>query len=602
MGAHVTLLADCRASGMPAPRHGSQPRAAPTRIPDDHLASRHLQPRNSSVAGLSNARAVGFQYRSDRPGTVLPAPTKQKRTIMRASRSFAAAVVWALGIVGISCSPSQAQPAPTTGPALGKPCNPLRDVTTVGFVDPFLTQDLNVPVDDEIKKRLLNSGLPCQDAVNASADKTLSALDNRQRGFDFYSWLTFIALNSPADGTSIENAKPGSKLKTHWQHGTFFKPLLEVMLEPKDQPPIWSKKIVPDACQPQYNSLTQKEKDNIILITMIEESWNEPFKTGALIDQQGNYAIFDILMNDKMFGYIEKHKLYSKAVQMSPETAELRTDFPAGQNPDPTKNSIGDPGAIMVKVSWRVLDIESDHKRFHTADALIQMPKHGDAKPPCLRKTLGLVGFHVGHKTETRLQWIWTSFEHVENVPEQRDVRANKIKRDAKYSFYDPACKTCPENQAPPPPWDPVAEKGLKFHSPFKSQITRVVPLTDATKDMNKRFQKVLAGTVWENYMLLSTQWPSGFPCAIQKDSVEVRDPPKTDFAKQPDMNCAPAPTYLANSTLETYSQGKVPLASSNCMDCHGNAVSYQRRPANAAPDFKFYNQSDFTFMLEKAQ
>jgi hypothetical protein len=102
--------------------------------------------------------------------------------------------------------------------------------------------------------------------------------------------------------------------------------------------------------------------------------------------------------------------------------------------------------------------------------------------------------------------------------------------------------------------------------------------------------------------MLLSTQWPSAFPCANQKDRVEVRDDPKTDFAKQPDMNCAPAPTYLANSTLETYSQGKVPLASSNCMDCHGNAVSYQRRPANPKPEDKFYNQSDFTFMLEKAQ
>jgi hypothetical protein len=30
--------------------------------------------------------------------------------------------------------------------------------------------------------------------------------------------------------------------------------------------------------------------------------------------------------------------------------------------------------------------------------------------------------------------------------------------------------------------------------------------------------------------------------------------------------------------------------------------VSYQRRPANAKPEDKFYNQSDFTFMLEKAQ
>jgi hypothetical protein len=74
-------------------------------------------------------------------------------------------------------------------------------------------------------------------------------------------------------------------------------------------------------------------------------------------------------------------------------------------------------------------------------------------------------------------------------------------------------------------------------------------------------------------------------------------------------MNCAPAPTFLANSTLETYSQGNVPLASSSCMACHGNATSYQlpARDANQAGPggnsaAKFFNQTDFTFMLEKAR
>jgi hypothetical protein len=68
-------------------------------------------------------------------------------------------------------------------------------------------------------------------------------------------------------------------------------------------------------------------------------------------------------------------------------------------------------------------------------------------------------------------------------------------------------------------------------------------------------------------------------------------------------MNCAPAPTFLANSTLETYSQGDVPLASSSCMACHSNATSYQlpARDANQAAA-KFFNQTDFTFMLEKAR
>ena len=94
---------------------------------------------------------------------------------------------------------------------------------------------------------------------------------------------------------------------------------------------------------------------------------------------------------------------------------------------------------------------------------------------------------------------------------------------------------------------------------------------------------------------------------------------PKTDFLKQPDMTCSPAPTYLANSTLETYSQGEkpadrqgqygrppgfpaVPLATSSCIACHGNAVGFQRAASNREGGRPNLNQSDFTFMLEKAQ
>ena len=129
-----------------------------------------------------------------------------------------------------------------------------------------------------------------------------------------------------------------------------------------------------------------------------------------------------------------------------------------------------------------------------------------------------------------------------------------------------------------------------------------MVPLTDETKQMNNQFQEILGNAVWKDYMLLSTQWPSDFGCAKKEMSAgRCRRLPATDFTKEPDMNCAPAPTFLANSTLETYSQGTNPLASSSCMACHGNAVSQQVRP----PDMKaedFFNQSDFTFMLEKAR
>ena len=115
---------------------------------------------------------------------------------------------------------------------------------------------------------------------------------------------------------------------------------------------------------------------------------------------------------------------------------------------------------------------------------------------------------------------------HNDNVPEQQEVDArdrdpatNKLKTS--YNFYDPSCSAdkCPVNETPPRPWDPEPADELQFRRAasggmlFNSQITRVIPLTEANKTMNTRFQALLEKTVWKNYMLIGTQWPSSFPC-----------------------------------------------------------------------------------------
>jgi hypothetical protein len=503
---------------------------------------------------------------------------------MGVTRSLAAGVIGVFGLLGVLGWAASAQaPTPAT-PALT--CDPNPPPDTVQNSDP--------PRPTPIDASLLTKGLPCAENVSPRGLFGDDALANLQRGFDFYSWLTFLALNSPADGSPINQATPSTPTK--WGQPSNFKQLLDVML-PGGKSSRWEdKKIVPPECRDQYNKLGGK----VMVIEMIEESFNEPFKTGALIDQQGNYAIFDILMNKSMFDYIQEHNLQSRVGQQSRENSALKVDFPAGTNTPP-----GNPGAVMVKVSWKVLDSPNERQNFHTVDALVLMPRHANeaSRPPCLRKTLGLVGFHVGHKTVGRRQWIWTSFEHVNNVPEQREVDQGQAK--GPYNFYNPNCDAtkCPVNETPPTPWDPTHKNGLKFHDrTFRSQITRVVPLTDEAKEMNRQFQAILGNTVWKNYMLLSTQWPSDFGCAGKKDTSTPPPPdPATDFRKEPDMNCAPAPTFLANSTLETYSQGTDPLASSSCMACHGNAVSQQVRPSDMKAQ-DFFNQSDFTFMLEKAR
>jgi len=478
--------------------------------------------------------------------------------------------------------------------------NPVPDPFKPKLVGDFPTGLL--PIDDTVKDSILKSGLPCQEHVSPIVGVEKVGLENLQRGFDFYSWRTFIALNSPADPkTTIENAQADTR--TRWEDMDNFKQLLDVMLPANLQPPKWPpdkagieaerERLVPEQCRVLHNQMPER-----MIVKMIEESFNEPFKTGPLIDQQGHYAIFDILMNRQMFDYIMAHHLNTQVGQMSAANSGLAVDFPPGQNSDSTL------GAFMLKVSWKILSAdEIQAKNFHMVEALVLMPPPDDPKAerPCLPETLGLVGFHAVHKTASRPQWIWTSFEHVKNVPDKDEVAANNL--DGPYNFFSVNCQgECPvQNATPPRPWnpDPVLQLRFRKDDSFKSQIVRETPLTNATKNMNKIFQSMLQNTVWKNYMLISTQWPSAFACtSLHSQNAPA---PQTDFLKQPDMTCSPAPTFLANSTLETYSQGDVPIASSSCIACHGNAVGFQRSASNPQPGKANLNQSDFTFMLEKA-
>jgi hypothetical protein len=536
------------------------------------------------------------------------------RRLLSAALSVTIGSLFLWGLAARAPAQTTAAPAAAQASPAALVCNPKPFIPSdVDKTDPFLGKlagpDLPpglLPISDQMKEDILKSSLPCQEIARPAGPPFTKpgtegvGLENLQRGFDFYSWRTFIAMNSPADGTRIDKSQPN--MRTKWEDPSNFKQLLDVMLPANMQPPTWPpdkpgmdaerERLMPPEC-----SALHKQMPDRMVVKMIEESFNEPFKTGPLIDQQGHYAIFDILMNQTMFKYIMDNHLNTKAGQAG--AAGLVVDFPPGDN---SKSALG---AFMLKVSWKILvPAEINAGNFHMVDALVLMPPgKPNVKRPCLLQTLGLIGFHAVHKTVSRPQWIWTSFEHKQNVPDRDEVSTRRF--NGPYNFFSVNCKdnNCPlENATPPFPWDPDPALQLRFREEvsFKSQIVRETPLTHAAKNMNTIFHSILKGTVWENYILISTQWPSSFSCT------KLRSPnapdPKNDFIRQPDMNCSPAPTYMANSTLETYSQGDIPQASSSCIGCHGNAVGFQARAANPKPEDLQLNQSDFTFMLEKAQ
>ena len=90
-------------------------------------------------------------------------------------------------------------------------------------------------------------------------------------------------------------------------------------------------------------------------------------------------------------------------------------------------------------------------------------------------------------------------------------------------------------------------------------QVVRVRPIfTPNTKLTNDRYRKALAGTVWANYQLVVTQWPT-------RTTNPAATPP-TNIAGDPFPPDA-STTSVGNTTMETYFQDVM-----SCMECHDGA------------------------------
>ena len=429
---------------------------------------------------------------------------------------------------------------------------------SVSSINPSISDCNTTSPQTAITSALIGTPLPCVASLPSNGNFGLQSL---QQSFDFYSWLTFLSLNAPAAGGNIG----GADAPTVWSR---YKEISDVMRPQGQAPTAWGQPHeIPAVCQHLSSDSAIKVLSQVGKTPNVLNEFGEPFDTGPLIDQNGKYVRYEILMNKVMFDYIVSNNLYSKAGQVA---FNQEASFPIGNVPNPATSTTGTMGAIMVKAAWKVMGAGDDSSKFHTVESLVYTPASTvpAIAESCSLQTMGLVGFHVGHKTSREPQWLWSTFEHADNVPSQDDVTQNNLQ--AHYNFYKPNCTTgnCTVNTAPPRPWDPNIEP---FPNGYKSQITRVLPITPEVNNLNRDFSALLPGSVFRHYRLISTQWPTA-----------GNDP--TDPSGQP------APRILANSTLESYIQGHSAATSSSCIGCHLNATQ-----TNGTP-------SDFTYILERAQ
>ena len=420
---------------------------------------------------------------------------------------------------------------------------------------------------------VLSSSIPGDAQFGALPPNATNAqkLLDIQGDFDIYSWNSFIALNWPPgpDG----NADPKKTIgqngdnDTVWEH---YRDVADIFL-PGGATPTWKgpEPNVPAECKVDYTPgmriISQVGKTPTVLT-----DFSQPFNTGPLIDQNGVYTRYEILVNKPMFDYILSNALYSKAGQKGFAGA---VKFPCG-----VLNGV--EGAIMVKSSWKVIDA-ADKGRFHSEQVLVYTQASQNPKYPasCSKQLMGLVGLHIGHKTNSGAQWLWSTFEHIDNAPSEEDVKSGKLK--AKYNYYNAKCTaaTCPPNAVPPRPW--VPNQVSSFHSQvvrmnmFKGNEFAFTSATARNADALKLLVGVNPNSVWQNYELISTMWPTATGQCQATPGIPLGNP---------------APTFLANTTLETYIQGMVPNVSSNCIECHNNATMTTPVP------------SDFTYVLQRAK
>ncbi len=467
----------------------------------------------------------------------------------------------------------------------------------------------------------------CDDVTSLSPDRPTDVLFDptdknfvpdgqfANRMFNCYGWKTFVALFWPSSETqrgvpdktkSIED--PGQRV---W--GTY-KQTYEVF-QPSD--PNWTlddknwndDQPLPDVCSDALiaNDLPTDSKSYQVL-NETHQAYGSQFNN--LIDQNNSEVHYNVRLNRDEFERM-KEKGYA-------DTGIYDYNGPIGINktlfqmPDNTDGVTGE-GATELKSAWKIMctDPETcknvdDPSRYYTETVLIYTPAINKVINPldpsiipqneitqpaaCEVAEVGLVGFHIAVKTFWAPQWIWPTFEHIDNVP-GNTAEGEPIPET--FSFFDPECaevsledcvmqrpgitppdeaimpelRCCPNqqiivNSSPDPANVDSDLVGLFPPKPVPIQVSRLDPVGNNTgeisvREFNELFRGLLAeaGSPLQNYIMVNTQWP------INGRTSATTEPPHQIINKlclgndQPStcVEFIPQQLRLRNSAIETY-------------------------------------------------
>lgn len=394
--------------------------------------------------------------------------------------------------------------------------------------------------------------------------------------FDYFSWQSFIALNWPAASGSrgvpdqpgnpsvFLNAAPGTPVV--W--GTY-KDSFELFGQKDQRPTPWNSNDMPvnpcPGAPAGQKMLVFLTKGNTPLM-QTSQAFSFP-----LIDQRSNYVYYEIGYDEAQYNFIRGEDADPTSWLYLLKNLAPKENAPKGlQMPMSTPPST--LGSIMVKAAWRIKTDKDDAGRYYSTTAQIFNPQ----TQTCTQATVLLVGLHIAHKVSPFNEWVWSTFEQVDNVPPDAGVTPTPQPPPNGYSFNNgtPTPPT-PNGYDYKPPVQPSLQPSPQSQpSPLVPvQVTRVNPIPDtpqgaSTRDFNAYYQQLLKGTVWQYYQLVVTQWPfqpglDGF-VLMQNGGVYPQG-----------AGAAFPVNGVVNTTMETYFQNQNDAAGAggnSCMSCHYRA------------------------------
>ncbi len=384
--------------------------------------------------------------------------------------------------------------------------------------------------------------------------------ENARPFFDLFSWEMFIALNWPVEenrrgvpknpGNSNTFLNMSNTTPVVWAS---YKNQFDLFGQGSNRPTPWDDwnndvNLCQTGNSPKHVFGTAK--GSTLDGGEIDEAFSMP-----LIDQEKNYTLFEMRYNKAQYDFVRGQDsdpnswfyLRKNLVKYLMNNNDSLV-MPASSAPNTY-------GAIMVKAAWRELTENDVDSIYYIINEEVFDP----ISKTCSTKKMGLVGLHLVQKLSGFKQWIWSSFEHRNNVPGSGSQKPYSYNNDDKVPQTRGGWANRPDSTQLNPDKD----------TRVPAQVSRfnkipTTPTDSSTVDINKLYQKKLSNTVWKNYQLVITQWPtddSNFIIYGNPNGIY----PLASGKPFPENGCT-------NTAAETFFQAPNDAAGkggNSCMSCH---------------------------------